>query len=713
MDSNGVSLFNMTADSYLGNPAINGESVSLTTGRIGTILGVSNYDATGWLRFDAVIDFRSTPATVDLTVTDTTNDDAVVYSSKTTTNAENIATIYGSIGRSNGAFAFDDIVIEELDESEMPQTNSYTISYIVDGRTSSEVVDENAYPTDVPSAEKTGYIFKGWQVGDDTGNIISTETLESTPVTASVTYTAVFEEDPNYIEEMASVEFSTLPSGYMLVAGPDSETAASNLIDVEITGELGTDLAANPDPRVEDFDVTYEIKGFNWKSNEQAPTADSAEWGYCDTYGRVVETSETGIDFQIKNHVFNYYGQVVATVTYNEKTQSISAPLAFIGDSAANTNNLQILPRGGYYEDFDAYSPDMVGYEAATSSNNSSATDVVTDNWASYGSNGARSVKIAEEEGNRFMRLEVTENAGNSAFAVNQIDAVTDSQIVIDQMVRFYAAESEIMLKTANPVTWNNDATTFSLKFTGSAVTLNGVDMQATVTTGEWYRILVTSDVTSGKCYAEIYSESGELLGASEVVNFVNAGSTNPTYYMFRTPDRTVTMIDFDKVKITRAVIDAETLNTTTTNQTIAIPEAGQEAVTETVTVSANTTDGLPAIGLATWSIGDAMIDGVTVTPSAEDSHVATVTVEAGATPGNLPINVLIGGSMATINLTLSSTQDSVQFTDSSSSISIPLSEAQTVVQPYTAAVVDGDGNEIEGKEITYTLYEDVYKRQV
>ena len=163
--------------------------------------------------------------------------------------------------------------------------------------------------------------------------------------------------DSNYIEEMASVEFSTLPSGYMLVAGPDSETAASNLIDVEITGELGTDLAANPDPRVEDFDVTYEIKGFNWKSNEQAPTADSAEWGYCDTYGRVVETSETGIDFQIKNHVFNYYGQVVATVTYNEKTQSISAPLAFIGDSAANTNNLQILPVS--YTHLDVYKRQM------------------------------------------------------------------------------------------------------------------------------------------------------------------------------------------------------------------------------------------------------------------------------------------------------------------------------------------------------------------
>ncbi len=578
-----------------------------------------------------------------------------------------------------------------------------TVTYNVDGTSTTEYVVNGEYVSNVPDTDKTGYIFRGWQVGNDTENIISTETLEATAVTADVTYTAVYESDPAYIEPMASVAFKTLPTGGLLTAGPDADTEASNLIDVSVTGELGTDLIANPDDRAGDVSVTYEIKGFNWKSHEQEPTSDSEEWPYCDSYGRVVEYGDTGIDFQLKNHPFNYYGQVVATVTYNKVSQTITAPLVYIGDSTANTNSLQVLPRGGYYEDFDAYSPDMVGYQAVTSAENRDATDIVTDNWASYGGN-TRTLKITEEDGNRFMRLEAT-GTNSSSFAANQIDAVTDTQVVFDQMVRFHNSGSSILLKSTNPVTWNDNATTFSLTFTGSEINLNG-DVITAASADVWYRILITSDVTSGKCYAEVYDEEGLSLGESEMVNFVNAGSVTPTFYMFRTPDSQAGTVDFDKVKITRAALDQESISMTTTNQTIAIPETDGETATATVTVSAETTEGLPAIGVAEWSIANATMRGVTVTPSADDTHVATVTVEAGATPGTLPISVLIGGATQTINLTLTSTQDSVQFSEFESSISIPLSADENVVENYVAEVVNGDGVAIPDKTITYALYD-------
>lgn len=584
----------------------------------------------------------------------------------------------------------------------------YTVLYNVNNVTSSETVQEGNSPTKVPTdTAKTGYIFKGWSTDgsseyDASKTYVSSEEILASKVTGAVTYTAVYEKDADYIEAMDKIEFSTVPSGNLLTAGADENTAADNNFEIKITGELGSDITASPDSRVTDYKVEYTLKGFNWKSHDKQPTSDSTEWPYCDSYGKLVTNGATA-DFQLKNHSFNYYGQLVAKVTYNGKTLETSTPIAYIGNPQANTNTNQILPRGGYYEDANAYSPDMVGYVAATSSNNITASDVVTDNWAAYGGN-TKNVSIQEENGSKFFRLEAF-GTKSSSFAVTRIDSVKDSQVVFDQMVRFHNAKTAILLKTANPVTWNDTATTFSALFDNGKLSLNGSEI-CDAATGIWYRVLITSDVTSGKCYAEVYSEDGTKLGASEIVNFTNAGSTNPTYYGYRTPDNSKGKCDFNKVTVKRAVLDESTIATTSTADTIAIPEAGKPSVSETLNIDAKTTDGLPAIGKAEWSIADETITGVTITPSEEDSHTATVTVAEGASAGELPINVTIAGKTKTINLTLSSSQDSLKFTESSSSVSIPLSSTETSVNTYKAVVINGDGEEIAGKDVTYALYD-------
>lgn len=704
-DSSGATIFNFTSNSYLSSPQINGEAVTLTTTRagVGKLLGLSDYDTSGWLKFEAKIDFRTSPSVVDLTVTDITNNDTVVYDAKTTTTAQNIKQLYIMQGRSNGAFAFDDIVIDEIDPSELDQSVTYTVKFVVEGEETSEVVAENDFVTKIPETTKIGYLFKGWSA-DGSDELVSSEVLAVTPITADVTYTAVYEVDEDYIEPMVDVQFSEYPTGESLVAGADANTAASNNIAVKVTGELGTDLTVNQDPRVDDFNIEYQVIGFNWKSHDKAPTADSDEWPYCDSYGRVVISDDgNSIDFQLKSHPFNYYGQVKAIVTYNGQVKEISKPLVYIGDANANTNSSQILPRGGYYEDFNAYSPDMVGYEAATSPENRGATDVVTDNWASYGGN-VRTVKITEENGSRFLRLEAT-GTKSSSFAANQITAVTDAQVVFDQMVRFYNSDSSILLKSANPVTWNDNATSFGVNYKNGELLINDSKI-ANINSAQWYRVLITSDVTSAKCYAEVYNEAGEKLGASKVVSFTNAGSTNPTFYMFRTPDASPGKLDFNNVKITRAQIDEDSFNLSATDQTLAIPDEGEDNVTSTITVSARTTEGLPAIGKAEWTITDPTVSGVTITPSAEDTQTAQISVAPGATPGDLPISVTINGKSVSTTLTLTSSKDSIKFEESTSSISIPLSKG--IVDNYTfrAIVVDGDGQEISGKDITYELYD-------
>lgn len=708
-DTAGNALFNLTTTSYVGSTTINGEAVTLTTSKLGSgVLGASDYAATGWLQFEAIVDFRTSPSVVNLTVTDITND-AVVYEGRSTTNATNISAIYGSIGRANGAFAFDDIVIDQLDESELP-AEAYTITYVVDGVTSEEFVDPGNKIAEVPETTKTGYVFVGWYKDDDTETVYTTEEIQAMDITASTTFTAVFEEDDDYIEPVASVEFSTLPSGGMLTAGPDADTSESNLIAVSITGELGTDLIANPDPRVNDFTVEYELKGFRWIASENRATSDLEDGNtYCDGYGNFIVDDETHTaDFQLRRHFFNYYGQVVATVTYNGKTMTTSAPLAYLGDTSTSSST-DILPRGGYISDFSNYSPDMEGYIATVSADNRGATDIVTDNWAAYGGNNTRQLQLVSEDGNMFMRL--TGTAGNSScFAANQIQAVTDTQVVFDQKVRFYNAGSSILLKTDNPVTWSDDATSFSVNFTGTEINIDGQKI-ADATTGVWYRLVINSSVGSKQTYAMLYdANTNELLGQSEIASFTNAGSTNPTFYMFRVPDdATSGMIDFNDVRIYRATVDQDTYTVEAESPTLSIPEEGAQANTVSITANAKSTDGYDMISPVTWSIQDAP-SGITITPN-EDTHTAVLSVENGVSAGPLTVLATLNGITKSVEVLLTTSSDSISFLRehegrtglSPQSVSVPLNASETSVAEYKAVIVNKDF-EIIDEDITYRL---------
>ena len=571
------------------------------------------------------------------------------------------------------------------------------VTYSVEGVESDEYVIDGNKPTNIPETVKEGYIFKGWNKDNDTETFYTAAQIADMAITADTTFTAVFEEDAAYIEPIATVEFNEFPSGGKLVAGEDENTAASNPISVKVTGNLGTDLLANPDTRVAAPVVTYELKGFRWIASQKAPSGDVADNIYCDSYGELV-VANNAADFKVKNHPFNYYGQIVATVTYNGETKTVSKPLAYIGNDSADVN--QILPRGGYESDLNAYSPDMVGYIATTSADNKTATDIVTDNWASYGGN-TRYLSIAEDDGGRFYRLTTT-GSNSSTFAANQIAAVTDTQVVFDQMVRFHKENETILLKTANPVTWNDNATSFTVTFNGSALNINGAEI-CTASTNEWYNIIVNSDVSAAKCYAVVKDKDGNVLGTSDVASFNNVGSKNPTYYMFRGPDKATSVLDFNDVKIYRAAIDANSMDITSTGTTISIPEEG--TATTTLTVDAKTTEGYKSIGTAVWSF-EGEPTGITIEPAADDTHTATVTVDKTASAGTVTVNASIGGVSKSIELTVSSSKDSIKFaTPLKTSVSIPLDDTASVVE-YAATVINGDGEDIAGKTVTLELYD-------
>lgn len=627
-----------------------------------------------------------------------------------------------------GTIGVDNIVVRKVLDGDIGD-KYYNATFNTDGKETKLSAKEGETLEIVPDTTKTGYIFDGWaKDGDETpDNLLSSETVLKTPMTADVSYKAIYHRDPEYIEPMVSLSL-TMPTDNMPVLGADADTAADNPIQVKITGEIGGDLGGDDfDDRIEDFDVKWELKGFRHivskaQAGENAATTDKADSDdYCDSYAKIIydETDKTKINFQQKGHPFNFYGEIVATVTYGGKTMTVKQPMAVLPN---NTETGDLLPKAGYVENFDWYADDMVGYQAVTSADNKSAVDVTTGDWAAYGGNTGRGLYIAKDEatGKKFLKLKST-GTNSSSFAVNKLDAAPEGQVIITQDVKFYNNGSSILFKQDNPVTWDNKdtpaeeckSTSYSIDFDGSKLSINGSKI-ADVTAGEWYRIVSSIDTTSKLCYAKAYAMNGDLLGSSEVVSFSGLKATAPVYYCFRTPDNSQGELDFNNVKIYTPVIDDSQFTITAVDANMSIPKAGKDPVTTQITATALSDEGYDMIGVAEWKFDASVADtsSLEITPSAENSHIATLTVKPGAPAGELPINVTIGGTTKQIKINLTSSQDSIQFTKSTASISIPIEDGTSNDYEYAAKVMgptseeDETPIEIDGKTITYAVYD-------
>lgn len=602
-----------------------------------------------------------------------------------------------------GSVSVDNIVVRGLSEAVDVVETYYTVSYEVDGVSSNESVKENEFVTKIPATVKTGYLFKGWKVNDSEDAPISTDDLKRLPITAATKFTAVFEEDPDYIEPMTSLNL-TVPDNGLLLMGESDTDFASNPIALSVVGELGSDLYLNPDSRVKDFAVKWSFDGFRTIVANNEPTGDIKENEYCDSYGKVVydEQNPTVADFTLANQVQNYYGRVKAEVTYNGKTMTIEKPLAVIANTASHPSN-QLLPKAGYVSDFTPYENGMVGYKAVTSEDNRNAKDSATGDWAAYGGNDGRGLYIAkDEDGTKFLKLKST-GTNSSSFAVNNIGTAPAGQVVVTQDIRFYNSNSSILYKTANPVTWNDNAVSFDLKFENDALSLNGTKiMEAKANT--WYNATIIADVTSQTCYAIVKEGEDGTPVTSEVVKFTNAGSTAPVYLCYRTPDNSQGEIDFNNVKVYVPEVSDAGLTTTLDNSTVTIPE-NDTAATANLTVSAKSTEGYDIIGKAAWSVVDKP-EGMMITADVADSHKAVLSVTKDAQPGNYNIRVALNGETKDIPVTIKGTKDSLGFTKLSKYIEIPYAGDENAVEEYSAQVVNKDGEPYDDKEVEYSIYD-------
>lgn len=213
-----------------------------------------------------------------------------------------------------------------------------------------QYVKDGESVVNIPDVSSYGQHFEGWTVGTDTTKYTS-EQLKNVPITTDCEI--VGNVGNGYIEAMASVDFKDFPAGGELQMGADENTFGSNPISLSITGEQGTSLVTSPDSRVNDYKVEWTFDGFRTLDGEA--TGETGE-KYCDSYG-ILKTTDTAhntaVDFTLKKTSANYYGRVVAKVTYNGKTTEVTKPLVLLGDKSQNS--AVILPKSGYTANFNKY----------------------------------------------------------------------------------------------------------------------------------------------------------------------------------------------------------------------------------------------------------------------------------------------------------------------------------------------------------------------
>lgn len=590
--------------------------------------------------------------------------------------------------KNTAAFGIDNIKVREFDDAIDAVDTYYTITYDVKGTLTEEAVKGGANPLNIPDLINHGYIFSGWAVNDDTENLI--EDIKEYKITADTKFTAVYEKDSEYIEPIVSAEITGSSS---MTFGDSPDTAFENKYTLTLIGEAGTVITADTiDSRVEDFNVEWDIDGFKTKNDTDK---------YCDSYGEFAphKGDATSVSFMLRQCDFNFYGKLKATVTYNGTTTESSMYVTALGNKSIGTN--QVLPEVGYPSDFDEYPDSLVGY--TTLKDTYGGNDIMVGGWGMSGSDPGGNAVIMKEDNNKFIRITAAASSKSHMFT-NSIDS-PQKQIIFEQNIRFNG-NGCITLTSKQPYWTDKDGytTPVTLEFDGTTVKLNDTaikknDVDVTVDKGKWYKIVLSVDKTTESCFAKIYDLDGQLVGETE--NLAWTETSEPTYYSIGFANKVTGTIDFDAYKAYYPTADASTYTLSVSQETLSIPNKD----TATLSASVKSAEGYDITGAAVWTVLEEDMQAVTITPNKIDSHKAIVTLGEGASAGEATVQVSIGGYTKTIKLNITDSAESIKFITSKSSIAIPLDANSAVKANYTAAVINGEGQDLD-RNIKLEIYD-------
>lgn len=641
----------------------------------------------GWTHAKAIMDFTEHNVTITLSSHD---GETVYFDNKVpmgTTDLKIGKLLICEARKNTVTFGIDNILVRSYDSSLDAGNTYYKVTYDVKGEKSEETVKENTSPLNIPDLTNYGYIFKGWQVNDDTENLI--DDLKEYKIIADTKFTAIYEKDTEYIEPIISAE---IKGNQIMIFGDSPDIAAENKYTLTLTGQNGTIITADTiDSRIDDFNIEWDIDGFKTVNDTDK---------YCDSYGEFAEHTNTATEvlFMLRQCDFNFYGKLNATVTYNGETIEASMYVAATGDKSMADN--QILPEAGYPSDFDEYPDSLVGY--TTLKDTYGGNDIMVGGWGMSGSDSGDAV-IMKEENNKFLRINCPTSSKSHMFT-NSIDT-PQKQIIFEQNIRFNG-NGCITLTSKQPYWTDKEGytTPVTLEFDGTTIKLNGIaiknnDIDVTVNKGKWYKIVLSADKTTESCFVKVYDLNGQFVGETDSIAWTE--NSEPTYYSIGFANKQTGTVDFDAYKAYYPAADISTYTLNISQETLSIPNKD----TATLSASVKSKEGYNITGAAEWSILEDDMQDIIITPDVVDSHKATITLGEGASAGEATVQVNIGGYTKTIKLNITDSAESIKFTSSQGSLAIPLDEKSVNTAKYSAAVINGDGMDLN-RNVSLEIYD-------
>lgn len=641
----------------------------------------------GWTHAKAIMDFTEHNVTITLSSHD---GETVYFDNKVpmgTTDLKIGKLLICEARKNTVTFGIDNILVRSYDSSLDAGNTYYKVTYDVKGEKSEETVKENTSPLNIPDLTNYGYIFKGWQVNDDTENLI--DDLKEYKITADTKFTAIYEKDTEYIEPIISAE---IKGNQIMTFGDSPDIAAENKYILTLTGQNGTIITADTiDSRIDDFNIEWDIDGFKTVNDTDK---------YCDSYGEFAEHTNTATEvlFMLRQCDFNFYGKLNATVTYNGETIEASMYVAATGDKSMADN--QILPEAGYPSDFDEYPDSLVGY--TTLKDTYGGNDIMVGGWGMSGSDSGDAV-IMKEENNKFLRINCPTSSKSHMFT-NSIDT-PQKQIIFEQNIRFNG-NGCITLTSKQPYWTDKEGytTPVTLEFDGTTIKLNGIaiknnDIDVTVNKGKWYKIVLSADKTTESCFVKVYDLNGQFVGETDSIAWTE--NSEPTYYSIGFANKQTGTVDFDAYRAYYPAADISTYTLNISQETLSIPNKD----TATLSASVKSKEGYNITGAAEWSILEDDMQDIIITPDVVDSHKATITLGEGASAGEATVQVNIGGYTKTIKLNITDSAESIKFTSSQGSLAIPLDEKSVNTAKYSAAVINGDGMDLN-RNVSLEIYD-------
>ena len=641
----------------------------------------------GWTHAKAIMDFTEHNVTIILSSHD---GETVYFDNKVpmgTTDLKIGKLLICEARKNTVTFGIDNILVRSYDSSLDAGNTYYKVTYDVKGEKSEETVKENTSPLNIPDLTNYGYIFKGWQVNDDTENLI--DDLKEYKITTDTKFTAIYEKDTEYIEPIISAE---IKGNQIMTFGDSPDIAAENKYTLTLTGQNGTIITADTiDSRIDDFNIEWDIDGFKTVNDTDK---------YCDSYGEFAEHTNTATEvlFMLRQCDFNFYGKLNATVTYNGETIEASMYVAATGDKSMADN--QILPEAGYPSDFDEYPDSLVGY--TTLKDTYGGNDIMVGGWGMSGSDSGDAV-IMKEENNKFLRINCPTSSKSHMFT-NSINT-PQKQIIFEQNIRFNG-NGCITLTSKQPYWTDKEGytTPVTLEFDGTTIKLNGIaiknnDIDVTVNKGKWYKIVLSADKTTESCFVKVYDLNGQFVGETDSIAWTE--NSEPTYYSIGFANKQTGTVDFDAYRAYYPAADISTYTLNISQETLSIPNKD----TATLSASVKSKEGYNITGAAEWSILEDDMQDIIITPDVVDSHKATITLGEGASAGEATVQVNIGGYTKTIKLNITDSAESIKFTSSQGSLAIPLDEKSVNTAKYSAAVINGDGMDLN-RNVSLGIYD-------